>query len=152
MSASTEGTDLKSWVANRATFRQQAKDAVEKLNECQRRLAAVVGNRRPDPTVTFSDETVSGITALTQEAVAALQAAEAELPQIRSARQAADSALESIRTQLARTAQQRAHKEAEEAAQGKYASRKRQAWIKKKALRLAGLGVLLTTLFVLYKF
>ena len=152
MSASTEGTDLRSWIENREAFRLQAKDAVRKLEECQRRLVAAVGNRRPDPAVTFSDETVSGIAALTQETVTALQAAEAELPQIASARQAAESALESTQGQLFRASKQRAQKQAEQIAERKHASRQRQSWIKAKALRLASIGVLMATLFVLYKF
>jgi hypothetical protein len=152
MAASTEGTDLKSWIANREAFRQQAKNAVEKLEECQRRLAAAVGNRRSDASVTFSDETVAGIVALTQEAVTALQAAEAELPQIASAREDAESALESTNRQMVSAMKQRAQKEAEAVAQRKYDSRKRQSSIKRIALRLAAIGILLATFFVLYKY
>jgi len=152
MPANTEGTDLWSWVENREAFRQQAKDAAEKLEECRTLLLIAVGNRQPDPAVTFSDETVSGIETLTQKALTALQAAEGELPQIKSGRQTAESALESTNDQVMRTVRQRAEKQAEQAAQKKYASRKRQSWIKGKVLRLVALGVLLATLFVMYKY
>jgi hypothetical protein len=152
MSASTEGTNLSSWIENREAFRQKARDAVEKLGECQRRLLVAVGNRPADTAVTFSDETVSGIVAVTQEAVTALQAAEAELSQIASVRDATQSAQISLSGEAFRTARQRLQKKAEQAAERKYSARKRQSWIKAKALRLASIGVLLATFYVLYKF
>ena len=151
MPASTEGTDLISWFENRETFRQQVRETVEKLNECQRRLVAAVDSRPTDIALTFADETVSGIRALTEEAVSALQQAEAELSQIAAARSATQDAQIKLRADAMGAARQRLQKEAERAAKSRYAARKRQLWIKRKALRFGAVGVLLATFLILYK-
>ena len=152
MAASTEGTDLRSWFANRAAFRAQTREALEKLEECRQRLLIAVGKREPDPFVGFTDDSISGIASLTKEAVTQLWEADAELSQISSARQAAQSALQSTRQEVGWAAQQRAQKETEQASQRKYAARKRQAWIKRKALRFGAIGVLLAAFYFVVRF
>lgn len=152
MPASTEGTDLKSWFANREEFRRQVRETVERLNGCQRRLLAAAAKRPPDGSVSFTDETVSGIEKLTEEAVNALQQINAELSGIASARTAAKNAQMSLNSEAERATKQLMQKEAERVAQNTYAARKRQAWMKGKAFKLAAAGVLLVTFVVLYKF
>jgi len=152
MTASTEGTDLGSWFENRSAYRRQARDTVQKLEECHRQLVEAVGNRRSNSAETFSDTTVSGIAALTQETVTGLQAAEAELSQIPAARLDAEAELKAVNDQIVRAIKQRSFKKSEQAAENKYAARKRQVWIKGQVMKFASIGVLLATLFVLYKY
>jgi len=152
MPASAEGIDFNSWTANRAAFRKQTKDAVATLEDLKVKLALATGPRRPGPSVTFADQSVSGITSLAEQSIAALKQAEAEGPQIVSRIQEAQIEYAGTRSRLSYAAQQRAKQEAEQAAQRQFAARKGQSWIKGKVLKIVAIGVLLVTFFILYKF
>ena len=130
MSYQAEGTDLNSWVTNRSLFRKHATESLEALEDCYKRLVSAVGQRQADRAVTFKDQSVAGITALTQETLTALRAAETEFSQLAAERRAANAEFHSTREQIDRAAQQRARKEAEQSAV-------RQFWIKSKATKLA---------------
>ena len=145
MSIQTDGTDLNSWVTNRSQFRKHVSETLDVLEDCYKRLAAAVGKRQPDPAVTFKDTSVAGITALTQESITALRAAETEWSQLASERQAATAQFQSIRADIERAAQERGRKEAEQSAV-------RQYWIKSNGTKLAAIVIFLATLYVLFEF
>jgi hypothetical protein len=150
--AQTEGTDLNSWVANRSRFRDHAQANLKALEDCHERLVSAVGKRHADPAMTFDVQSVTGITALTQEAVTALRAAEAEWSQLASAREAANSQLQSTRQEIERAAQQRARKEADQTAARNKAALARQFWMKRMAMKLAAIGVVLAMFYVVFGF